>query len=274
MMSPRPGAHRPDVDEDGKVGAEVVACFRVSKPLRVPLQGLAPGLRELQGPVARYVSRVHRSRVGDQLIFFDPDLGLEAEARLVDAGQPGLYCELGEVRTSGYRAHPIRLIQGLAKGAKPDVTIRDSTALGVESILFVETERAVVHVSEERAASRLERWKRIATEAARQSGRGNLPMIQGPLSVKHALGQAGASRRLLLAARGRPIFEPLADWRAAEPVTLLVGPEGGFSASEASEAEEAGFLPVSLGSTTLRTELAGVAALGALVALSAARGIG
>jgi 16S rRNA (uracil1498-N3)-methyltransferase len=243
----------------------------VPKPLRVPLQGLAPGLRELTGPVARYVSRVHRLGPGDRLVFFDPDLATEADAQLIEVRKSGLSCEVTAVRPSGYRAYPLRLIQGLGKAAKPDLIIRDATALGVDGILFLETERSVAHVSIERASSRLERWKRIATEAARQSGRGNLPGIEGPLSLTRALGELADARRLLLSASGPPLLERVAVTGAGEHTALLVGPEGGLSQSEIRQAEAAGFLPVSLGPTTLRTELAAVAALGALVALSAAR---
>jgi 16S rRNA (uracil1498-N3)-methyltransferase len=239
--------------------------------LRVPLEGLAPGFRALTGPVARYIHRVHRLGQGDRLLLFDPALGLEADGWLRGVRPSGLDCEVGDVRQSDYRPYPITLFQGLAKGAKPDVTLRDATALGVERVVFVETERAVVHVTPERSSSRLERWKRIAAEAARQSGRGNTPTIQGPLPLARALSESDASRRIVLAPSGVPLLERLGSWDAGQTVALLVGPEGGLSPSELQLTEEIGFLPASLGSTILRTELAGVAALGALVAFSAAR---
>jgi 16S rRNA (uracil1498-N3)-methyltransferase len=208
---------------------------------------------------------------GDRVLLFDPALGLEADGWLRGVHQSGLDCEVGEVRKSDYQPYPISLLQGLAKGGKPDITLRDATALGVDRVVFVETERAVVHVTPERSTSRLERWKRIAAEAARQSGRGNTPAIQGPLPLARALEECEASHRLVLAPSGPPLLERLGSWEAGQSVALLVGPEGGLSLSELQLAEGLGFLPASLGSTILRTELAGVAALGALVALSAAR---
>jgi 16S rRNA (uracil1498-N3)-methyltransferase len=246
----------------------------VSKPLRVPLEGLSPGMRLLTGAVARYVSRVHRRGPGDRLLLFDPAGGMEAEALLGEGDAGGVYCEVGDVRPSGYRPYPICLMQGLGKAEKPDLVIRDATALGVGALVLVATERTVARVSAERGGARLDRWRRIAIEAARQSGRGNLPSILGPLLLPEALAEVSEVRRIMLTPGATPLFEQLRGWHAAESLALLVGPEGGLSASEARLAQDAGFSPASLGGTTLRTELAGVAALGALVALSAARALG
>lgn len=249
----------------------VVAWGAVAQPLRVPLEDLAPGLRQLTGPVARYVGRVHRLGPGDRLLLFDPARSLEAEAWLREGGPRGICCEVGEVRRSGYRCHPITLLQGLAKAEKPDHVIRDATALGIEKIVLVATERAVARPLAERGSARQERWRRIATEAARQSGRGDLPSIAGPLPLAEALAEAREEKRIVLMPGARPLLEALHDWHSGQSLALLVGPEGGLSEREIGRVQETGFTPASLGGTTLRTELAGVAALGALVALSAAR---
>ena len=244
------------------------------RPLRVPLEGLAPGPRELDGAVARYVQRVHRLGPGDRLSFFDPILGVEAAATIVSAAAGRIECEVDGVHPSGYRAYPITLLQALAKGAKPDATISEATALGVERIVFLESERAVVRLDEERGATRRVRWQRIAVEAARQCGRGNIPTLHGPLALLDVLPQVVEPHRLLLAPGGAPLLERLSDWQAHQAVALLVGPEGGLSPAEIERAEQLGFLSAALGPTTLRSELAGVAALGALVAFAALRGIG
>jgi 16S rRNA (uracil1498-N3)-methyltransferase len=246
----------------------------MSRVLRVPLEALAPGERQLAGAVARYILRVHRRSVGDRLACFDPELGLEADAEIVRVAADRLECRFDNVRPSGYCAHPICLLQGLAKGHKPDATLAEATALGVESIIFVDSERTVVRLEAERGAARRERWQRIAAEAARQSGRGNVPSIEGPFPFETALGRLTAPRRLLLSPRGTPLLRLLADWRDEQRVALLVGPEGGFSRGEIERTAEFGFLEASLGPTTLRSELAGVAALGALVAFRALSGIG
>jgi 16S rRNA (uracil1498-N3)-methyltransferase len=243
----------------------------VSKPLRVPVPDLAPGVRPLRGAVARYITRVHRLAQGDRLALFDPGAGTEADAELVDGPGPDVWCRIEPPRPSGYRPLPIHLIQGLGKADKPDEAIRAATALGVARVTLVQTERSVARLSAERGGARLERWQRIAVEAARQSGRGDVPSLAGPAALDDVLARELASFRITLAPHAAPLFERLAEWRASADIALLVGPEGGFEARELGAAERAGFLPASLGTTTLRTELAGVAALGALVALSATR---
>jgi 16S rRNA (uracil1498-N3)-methyltransferase len=245
-----------------------------ARALRVPLEGLTPGVRELDGEVARYVQRVHRLRAGARLRLFDPVLGLEADAQLLEATGAGVRCEIISVQPSAYRALPVVLLQALAKGDKPELSIREATALGIERIVFVESERVVVRLEPERRATRRTRWQRIAVEAARQCGRGTLPAIQGPLPLLDVLAQTTEARRLLLSPEGPPLFSELEVWRGDQTLALLLGPEGGLSSSEAQSASEHGFSAVSLGRTTLRTELAGIAALGAVVAFAAWRGIG
>jgi 16S rRNA (uracil1498-N3)-methyltransferase len=196
---------------------------------------------------------------------------MEAEGTLAAAPGDGMFCDVGELRPSSYRALPITLIQGLAKGMKPDLTLRDATALGVERVLFVATDHAVVELLVERASARQERWRRIAAEAARQSGRGNLPSVEGPLSFEAGLASARESRRIALTPGAAPLFEQLAGLEAGGSIALLVGPEGGLSEREIAASREAGFVSASIGGLVLRTELAASVALGALVAWSAAR---
>ena len=225
----------------------------------------------MRGALARYVSRVHRLGAGARLSLFDPLTSLEADAELVAGPPPDVWCRIEAPRPSGYRPLPIRLIQGLGKADKPDEVIRAATALGAAAVTLVHTERSVARVAAERGAARLERWKRIAVEAARQSGRGDIPELSGPAGLSDVLAGVSAPHRVTLSPDAPPLFERLSAWRPHQQVALLVGPEGGFDAAELRAAAGAGFLPASLGATTLRTELAGVAALGALVAWSAVR---
>jgi 16S rRNA (uracil1498-N3)-methyltransferase len=244
----------------------------VSRPLRVPLDSLAEGLCPLRGPVARYVTRVHRRAPGDALLLFDPGTGMEADARLVEGPPPDAWCRVEPPRPSGYRPLPIRVIQGLGKADKAEEVIRAATALGAAAVTLVQTDRSVARVAGERAGAKLERYRRVAVEAARQCGRGDVPSLAGPGLLPEALAALGSGLRLRLSPDAPPLFEALGGWSAGEPLTLLIGPEGGFEEHELMAARGAGFLPASLGSTTLRTELAGVAALGALVAWAAAAG--
>ena len=241
----------------------------MSKPLRVPLDHLAAGIHALPEAAARYVTRVHRRKLGDRLCLFEPGAALEADAELVGGPAPAVWCRVDEPRPSGYRPLPIHLIQGLGKGDKPDEVIRAATALGAARVGVAQTERSVARLADDRGVARVERWTRIAVEAARQSGRGDIPQLSGPEPLADALARVTAPLRITLAPGAEPLLARLRAWRADQDVALLVGPEGGLDERELELAGRAGFVPASLGTTVLRTELAGVAALGALVAFGA-----
>jgi 16S rRNA (uracil1498-N3)-methyltransferase len=238
----------------------------VVKALRVAVEDLRAGEGELAGDAAHYVTRVHRLGPGAALSLFDPAGACEADATVVAVERGKLRYAVESLRPSPYRPHPIQLMQALAKGDKPERNIRDATALGVANIVLIESERSIVQLTPERAAARRARWQRIAVDVARQCGRGDLPHVSGPLAFAAALETAVAGRRLVLAPGARPLHAALGAWTPPEPLALLVGPEGGLSPSELEQARGAGFVAVSLGETVLRSELAAVAALGALVA--------
>lgn len=236
--------------------------------LRVALVGLEPGEIELDAAQARYVARVHRLGPGDCFVAFDPERRLEADARIVRRDKRAVRCELSEPRpATALPPASVTLIQALGKGDKADRVVRDATALGVSRLVFVTSERTVVALSD-RASDRRRRWRTIAVEAARQSGRGDLPEILGPLDVRDALDRCGPEPccRLILDPRAiQRLAEALAPVAPAGAVALAIGPEGGWSAEERAAFEAAGYQPVTLGRFVLRTETAAAAALGAVV---------
>lgn len=244
----------------------------MARTLRVPLAALTAGERVLPEPEARYVTRVHRLGPGDVFVAFDPEERLEADVELVRVGRD-VVGRLGEPRAPRRTARtPVTLLQALGKSDKPERVLRDATALGVEAVVFVETARSVVRLAD-RAEGRRRRWRAIAVDAARQSGRGDVPEVTGPLSLPEALAVAdGASGRICLSPDATSTFQEVLEgspWDA--PLALFVGPEGGFAADEVSAAKAAGFTAASFGELVLRTETAAVAALGAIVARSFAR---
>jgi 16S rRNA (uracil1498-N3)-methyltransferase len=163
------------------------------------------------------------------------------------------------------RALDVVLVQALAKGEKMDLIVQKATELGAARIVPLASERAVVKLSA--GAARLSRWRRIAEEAARQSGRADVPRIDEPCGFDDLLrilreepGRQGLildprerSLRLSTAARGLP------------QLLLAVGPEGGFSPAEVETARGGSMIPVALGPLVLRTETASLAALAVLL---------
>lgn len=243
--------------------------------LRVPTSPLTAGTAQLSEEASHYVSRVHRRGIGETVLLFDPAAGTEAVAELVAVGGKRVSCRLGEVRLGTQNGIPgLHLIQGLGKGDKPDQVVRDGTVLGANSIRFVVCERSVAQTTD-RHAAKLDRLVRIATEAARQCGRSNLPAIELGLAFDRAVASSttppleseGGSRSTLVLHPGGqfPLVEEVVAKAAGSggklQVSIWVGPEGGFSDAELAALAAAGASLASLGDLVLRTELAAIVAL-------------
>jgi 16S rRNA (uracil1498-N3)-methyltransferase len=164
----------------------------------------------------------------------------------------------------------LTLCVALLKGEKFDLVVQKATELGAVGIHPVETARADVKLPRgergEGARKRVERWRRIAVEAAKQSGRARVPRVAEPSSLKGLLaedfaGAAGAeSPRLIFTERGgRSLVGAAGAW-AEKParVAALVGPEGGWEEAEIRQAVESGWEPVTLGGRVMRAETAGI----------------
>lgn len=239
----------------------------MARTVRVFIPEPGPGERTLDDKASRYLLRVHRLAAGDGFVAFDPEGALQARGEIIAVRGRRAVCRLADpVPATNVPASDVTLLQGLGKGDRFDRVVRDATQLGARSVIAVETQRSVVELGD-RAAARAARWRTIAVEAARQSGRGDVPHIAAPLSLDAALGLRGEGIALVLdpeadVALGRR----LAEWSPEQHLVLLIGPEGGLSPDELDRARAAGFSPTWFGSFVLRTETAATAALGAVVA--------
>ncbi|MDD5250129.1 MAG: 16S rRNA (uracil(1498)-N(3))-methyltransferase [Rhodocyclaceae bacterium] len=228
--------------------------------------GLAPGATvDLPTEAAHHALRVLRLDDGDAVTLFD-GRGGEWFARLVRSG-PSLRAVLAAFDADD-RAPPlaVTLVQGLPAADKMDWIVQKATELGVTAIRPVAAKRSVVKLSGERMERRIHHWQQVAVAACEQCGLNRLPTVAPLLDLPQYLGLAAPQNGLRLwlapgAAHGlREMTKP------AGPVTLLIGPEGGFEEGEARAIQAAGFAPLSLGPRVLRTETAGVAALAAMMA--------
>jgi 16S rRNA (uracil1498-N3)-methyltransferase len=239
----------------------------VSVPVRVPIGELRAGDRTLEREASHYLVAVHRLRAGDTFVGFDPESATEAEALVIEADARSALCRFGAPEPARLLpSFSVTLVQALGKGEATEQVIRAATALGARRVTLVVAERSVARPSPE--GGRLARWRSIALAAARQSGRGDIPELEGPRPALEVIGEwrARTARKLCLQPGAeRSLHSALESWRDGEPVSLMVGPEGGWSSPELAAAEQAGFSRVRLGALVLRTELAGVAALGAVL---------
>jgi 16S rRNA (uracil1498-N3)-methyltransferase len=230
---------------------------------------ISEGELDLDRRQSHYLCHVHRLGPADRFVAFDPLGQLEADAELLQIGSRQARCRLGEVRAAQLVSRlNVTLWQALGKGDRVDQVVRDATALGVRRLVVVETARAALRLGD-RGERRGERWRTIAVESARQSGRGDLPELVGPIRLERVLethGEVGDRRVCLEAAASRSVREALRGWQPEEPLTALVGPEGGLDDDELERVRRCRFELVSLGPFTLRTETAATALLGALLA--------
>ena len=220
----------------------------------------------LEGDRARYLGRVLRLRVGDELAVFD-GAGTEWSASVAAMTKNTATIRFGESRQTRTESPlGIHLVQGISRGERMDFVVQKATELGVTRITPVLTEYGVVKLDEQRSTKRREHWEGVAASACEQSGRTRLPLIDTPLTLKAFFGGArpGADCDLVLAPGAAASLVDIDPPPAT--VCILIGPEGGFSPAEYDDAALAGFRAVSLGPRTLRTETAAAAALAVMQA--------
>ena len=230
---------------------------------------LAPGDTVSLAPEqARQVSLVLRLGTGDPVILFNGD-GLDYRATLAALGRSRANVVIDAVGTApAYPPPAITLALAPIKAERFDWAVQKATELGVTAIVPLESERAVVSLPTGRASHRVERWRRIAVEAAEQCGRATVPRIEAPLRFEDAIWRAAAESAVLLWEDERRTTLAALPLRGLSSLWLLVGPEGGFSSTEVTLARAAGIWTATLGPLVLRAETAAIAALATARALT------
>ncbi|MEO6214360.1 MAG: RsmE family RNA methyltransferase [Vicinamibacterales bacterium] len=220
---------------------------------------------------ARHLTRVLRLAAGDEVAVFD-GRGREFRAVIEVAVRDTASLRLIEpVPPAPAPTVPIVVVQAVLKGSSMDEAVRDATMMGAEAIDPVLTAHSDVKASRARRGDTVERWRRVALAAVKQSRRATLPLISEPRRLEDWFGAPGYEMTLLFvepsaSCGARPLASVLAGRRPARAAVML-GPEGGWTAAEIETALRNRCLPVTLGPLTLRAESMPVAALAALAAL-------
>lgn len=256
---------------------------------------------ELTPAVYHHWCNVLRAKVGDQGVLFDGQGG-EYHVTLTDIGKKSAFAEvIGFDPTN--RGVPYQVTIGLvmSRGERMDYAIQKATELGVRHIQLLTSQYGEVRLKPEQAHKKVEHWQQVAIAACEQCGLNIVPTILPPISLaawlaalaestaspthlslvlavpkqaadSQAIGQATVTRiRALLADYYQP--QQTAQTASAMPnsevsFAILVGPEGGLSDEEVTQALDQGFLPWQIGNRVLRTETAPVVALSALHTLA------
>jgi 16S rRNA (uracil1498-N3)-methyltransferase len=163
----------------------------------------------------------------------------------------------------------VLLVQAIPKSDKMDIIIQKNVELGIHSILPIVTARTVVKIdSADSGRKKTERWRRIALEAAKQSQRGIVPVVEEPVSFEKAVRTVKQRCDVCiipcLREKKRALKEVLRN-TVFNSIAVFIGPEGGFADEEVDQASAEGIIPVTLGARVLRTETAGLAVLSSIM---------
>jgi 16S rRNA (uracil1498-N3)-methyltransferase len=233
----------------------------------VPPPLAAGETRLLPADVSAHVARVLRARAGELLTLFD-GRGGEYDATILQIDRRGLQVRI-DLQRPIERESPLRvtLLQALARGERMDFIVQKATELGAAAIVPWGGERSVVRLDGAALARRCEHWRAVAISACEQCGRNRVPVIAAVSDLAAACAQSEAgSLRLLLAPDADHTLTSMAGQSSS--ISLLIGPEGGFSDDELALAQQHGFRSCRLGPRVLRAETAPLAALAALQAVA------
>lgn len=235
-----------------------VSRLYVAQPLQVGEQ------LTLNEDASHYVRTVLRLKQDQAIILFNGQGG-DFACHFIEVSRKTVRVLINEKLPRDVES-PLRISlgMGISRGDRMDWAVQKAVELGVHSITPLITERCVIKFDAEKKQQRRQHWQHIVQHAAEQSGRSVLPDLQDVIHMNDWVGSQ----------QGLKVFlDPYAEQTLADiqpdamHLTLLSGPEGGFSDQERQQAKTAGFIPVRMGARILRTETAVLAALAAAQSL-------
>lgn len=220
---------------------------------------ISRGQVQLFGEDEKHIKTVLRARVGEELTLCDGE-GMDYQCRITSMERGVLLDILSKEICETEPKTKITLYQGLPKADKMELIIQKCVELGVDRIVAVSTERAIVKL-DKKESKKLERWQKIAEAAAKQSGRGKIPQIgQQVLKFKEAVAEAKELDGAIIPYEKEQEtgIRQFVQGFQGESIGVFIGPEGGFAEEEIALARENGITPITLGKRILRTETAGM----------------
>jgi 16S rRNA (uracil1498-N3)-methyltransferase len=230
-----------------------------------------PDALALTGPEAHHCRTVLRLDAGDKVVVFD-GRGREVTAEIISASASEIRVrKLHEAKSAPLRCQ-ITLGQAIPKGKNMDLIVQKAVEIGAAEIAPILSDRTVVRLDEESAASKQAKWQTVAIEAAKQCGQNWLPQVHAPQTMAQFFEHR---RRFDLQLIGSlqsdavHLKNILAEYSAEHrdrptSVLMLVGPEGDFTPAELSLARSHGCRPITLGPIVLRVETASIYCLSIL----------
>lgn len=210
---------------------------------------------------AHHLKDVLRLKIDDAVIACD-EKGFSYDAVIEKLTAHDMVLKIKARRKGGsLKKIKITLTCALPKNARFDDIVDKLTQLGVDKIIPLQTERVILKLDKTKAVSRLLRWRKIALNAAQQSQRNTLPVIERIKSLPEVLSEAeGYDLKIIptLSGKRKTLKEIFSNQKPAN-ILILIGPEGDFTEEEVELAQKAGCIPVTLGESVLRVDTAAIA---------------
>jgi 16S rRNA (uracil1498-N3)-methyltransferase len=230
----------------------------VPRRLHVPL--ISVGKLTLDHGQSRHARDVLRLSDGDAVELFD-DAGASADARIAGGNGDRVIVDVATIRHSKIAHGGLTVASAVPKGERADWMVEKLSEIGVDCFIPLATERSVVLP---KGKSKHERWERLAIESAKQSRRAGVMKINQLTAVENIA--APGALFLTTEPEAQSILEIKT---STHRITLLIGPEGGWSANELKRFREAGLTGVKLTATILRIETAAICAAAVVATLLA-----
>lgn len=215
----------------------------------------------IDGNLAHHIADVLRMTVGEKLeLVFDDGVIAKGAVQKIE-GNEVTVCTNEVVAEGNEPSVQVTLAQGLAKGEKMDLVVQKAVEVGAVAIIPLALDNSVVRFDDGRATKKVERWQKIALEAAQQAKRDVIPKVGAVQSLAQAL--TNDYDLIIMAYEGETEvkLKDVLTEKKYQNVLLIIGPEGGFSEEEVELCRNKGARTVSLGRRILRTETAGIVAL-------------
>ena len=218
----------------------------------------------ITGEEAQHISRVLRMKKGDMVTLCD------GEGTFYEAQLSGFSDKTVTARILSWCKAPtesevqLTIFQGVPKNPKLETIVQKATEIGVVRIVPMDTVRAVAKLDK---AAKVERLRKIAREAAKQSKRGIIPYVEDSVSFKEAVKMAAQADLAIIPyeEETETSLKKALQGKTPKTVSVMIGPEGGFDKEEIKLAKDAGIISVTLGKRILRTETASLAVSAAIL---------
>lgn len=232
---------------------------------RLFYKGLLADTIQITGSDAHHLMHVMRAKAGQEILIVD-DENQVARMKMTEFCEDAVTLTLVE-RVASDTESPIELVlaQCLLKADKMDMVVQKAVELGAVGVLPIRSQNCVVRYDEKKAKARVERWQKIADEAAKQCGRTALLTVEPIQGIQEFLAKEALREdsELIFCYENeseQTVHEKLQADRAKR-IVLLIGAEGGFTLEEAEQVKKAGGVSVTLGPRILRAETAALAAM-------------